>query len=126
MVNDCEPSIDFKFVFPEIMPLGKNLSDLFLVVLVNSGAMSDEHRNRRAKIRQTWGNVRNCEQLGAMNNPKLRNLKWILVFVLGKVGGKAKDDELNAAEAKQVNDILIGNINDNYLNNTVKSYMAQL
>ena len=61
-----------------------------------------------------------------MNNPKLRNLKWIFVFVLGKVGGRTKDDEMNAAEAKQVNDILIGNINDNYLNNTIKIYMAQL
>ena len=55
-----------------------------------------------------------------MNNPKLRNLKWIFVFVLGKVGGRTKDDEMNAAEAKQVNDILIGNINDKYLNNTIK------
>ena len=42
------------------------------------------------------------------------------MFVLGKVGGRTKDDEMNAAEAKQVNDILIGNINDKYLNNTIK------
>ena len=126
MVNDYEPFIDFKFVFPEIMPLGKNHSDIFLVVLVNSGAMGDEHRKRRGKIRQTWGNVKNCEQLGGMNNPKLGNLKWILVFVLGKVGGMTKDDELNAAESKQFNDILIGNISDNYLNNIIKFYMAQL
>ena len=126
MVNDYEPFIDFKFVFPEIMPIVKSHANLFLVVLVNSGARGDKHRKRRAKIRQTWGHVKNCEQLRAMNNPKLRNLKWILVFVLGKVGGRTKDDEMNAAEAKQFNDILIGNVNDNYLNNIIKFYMAQL
>ena len=70
--------------------------------------------------------MKNCQQLRAMNNPKLSNLKWILVFVLRKVGRQTKDGETNAAEAKQVNDILIGNINDNYLNNIIKFYMAQL
>ena len=95
MVNDYEPFIDFKFVFPEIMPIVKSHANLFLVVLVNSGARGDKHRKRRAKIRQTWEHVKNCKQLRAMNNPKLRKLKWILVFVVGKVDGRTKDDEMN-------------------------------
>ena len=38
MVNDYEPFIDFKFVFPLIMPIVKNHAVLLLVILVNSGA----------------------------------------------------------------------------------------
>lgn len=126
MVNDYYPFVDFKFEYPFIMPAIKGHRYIFLVVLVNSAAKGDEYRKRRTQIRQTWGNMTTCEQSLAIKNPTLRDLKWRLVFVLGKAGPGTHDDELNAIEAEQHNDILIGNINDNYLNNIIKFYMAQL
>ena len=45
--------------------------------------------------------------------------------ILGKAGPGTDDDKLNAQEAKRHNDILIGNIDDNYINN-IKFYMGQL
>ena len=48
------------------------------------------------------------------------------MFVIGKVDCRTKDDGLNVAGAKQFNDVLIGIINDNYLYNIIKFYMAQL
>ena len=47
-------------------------------------------------------------------------VKWKLVFVLGKAGPGTDDDKLNAEEAKRYNDILIGDIHDNYINNIIK------
>ncbi|XP_028405399.1 beta-1,3-galactosyltransferase 1-like [Dendronephthya gigantea] len=98
--------------------------DFYLVILVNSGAKGDEYRHRRAKIRETWANRKTCEYSNVMNNPNLKDKVWILVFVLGKAGGE--DDKKNIEEAKAHNDILIGDINDNYWNNMVKLYMGQL
>ena len=126
MVNDYYPFVDFKFVFPEIMPVLEGSVHFFLVVLVNSGAKGNEYRRRRETIRETWGSLKSCEQLRAMNNAAVKNLKWKLVFVLGKAGPGTNDDELNEEEAKQHNDMVIGNIEDNYINNIIKFYMGQL
>ncbi|CAB4032620.1 beta-1,3-galactosyltransferase 5-like [Paramuricea clavata] len=125
IVNDYYPFVDFKFVFPQISPTNVDSRDLFMVVLVNSGATTD-YRKRREAIRQTWGNRSNCEQRKASGNEKVKDLKWLLVFVVGKAGPGTNDDELNMAEARQHNDMLIGNITENYLNNIIKFYMGQV
>ncbi|CAB3993823.1 beta-1,3-galactosyltransferase 5-like [Paramuricea clavata] len=61
-----------------------------------------------------------------MGDERKKNLRWLLVFVVGKAGPGTNDDELNMAEAGQHNDMLIGNITDNYINNVVKFYMGQV
>ncbi len=124
MVNDYQPWIDFKFVYPEVQPTIQGPRDFYLVVLINSGAKGDEFRQRRAKIRETWASRKTCEYTNAMNISNVKDLKWILVFVLGKAGGQ--EDERNIEEAKIHNDMIIGEISDNYLNNILKFYMGQL
>ena len=126
IVNDYYPFVDFKFVFPEISPKVERTANIFMMVLVNSGAKGDEFRKRREAIRQTWGNRSSCDQRKASNDTKLKDLWWELVFVVGKAGPETNDDELNMDEAKQHNDMLIGNITDNYINNIVKFYMGQV
>ena len=54
MVNDYQPWVDFKFVYPEVQPIIEVSRDFYLVVLVNSGAKGNEFKQRRAKIRETW------------------------------------------------------------------------
>ena len=56
MVNDYEPFIDFKFVFPLIMPIVKNHAVLLLVILVNSGAMQG--------LTSLGKDVQNLDELG--------------------------------------------------------------
>ncbi|CAB3987598.1 beta-1,3-galactosyltransferase 5-like [Paramuricea clavata] len=126
MVNDYYPFVDFKFVFPEISPNVETTPEIFMMVLVNSGAKGDEFRKRREVIRQTWRNRSNCEQRKALGDERMKNLRWLLVFVVGKARPGTNDDELNMAEARQHNDMLIGNITDNYINNVVKFYMGQV
>jgi hypothetical protein len=126
VVNDYYPFVDFKFVFPEISPKVETTPKIFMMVLVNSGAKGDEFRKRREAIRQTWGNRSNCEQRKALGDERKKNLRWLLVFVVGKAGPGTNDDELNVAEAGRHNDMLIGNITDNYINNVVKFYMGQV
>ena len=128
--NDYYPFVDFKFVFPEVTPTELGISSkaqkYFLVILVNSGATGEKFRKRREAIRQTWGNRSNCEQRKAVTDERLKDLRWLLVFVVGKAGPGTNDDELNKAEAREHNDMLIGNITDNYINNVVKFFMAQV
>ncbi len=124
MVNDYQPWIDFKFVYPDVQPTIQGPRDFYLVVLVNSGAKGHTYRRRRAKIRETWASRKTCEYTNAMNISNVTDLKWILVFVLGKAG--SQEDERNIEEAKIHNDMIIGDINDNYLNNILKFYMGQL
>ena len=126
IVNDYYPFVDFKFVFPDISPKVERTANIFMMVLVNSGARGDEFRKRREAIRQTWGNRSSCDQRKASNDTELKDLWWELVFVVGKAGPETNDDELNMAEAKKHNDMLIGNISDNYINNIVKFYMGQV
>ena len=51
IVNDYYPFVDFKFVFPEISPKVETSPEIFMMVLVNSGAKGDEFRKRREAIR---------------------------------------------------------------------------
>ena len=125
MVNDYQPWVDFKFVYPEIQPTIDESKDFFMVVLVNSAANGNKYKERRAKIRETWANRSTCEHENAKNNSRVKDEEWILVFVLGKAGIK-EEDERNIEEAKQHNDLIIGDIKDNYLNNVLKFYMGQL
>ena len=124
MVNDYQPYVDFRFVYPDIQPTIRDTRDLYMVVLVNSGAKGERSREHRAKIRETWASKSSCECAKAMNDTNLKDLKWILVFVLGRADDM--DNRRNMAEAMQYNDMIIGNINDNYLNNIMKYYMGQL
>ena len=124
LVNEYYPFVDFKFVFPDISPQVDKVSKIFIIVLVNSGAKGERFRENRKAIRETWGNERNCEQRKALEDKRLKDLKRILVFVVGKAGTETNDDELNMAEARKYNDMLIGNVTDNYLNNIIKLYMG--
>ena len=124
MVNDYHPYVDFRFEYPEIQPKINDSKDIYLVVLVNSGAKGNEFRQRRAKIRETWASRKTCEYVNAMHDIRVKHLKWILVFVLGKA--EKEENERNIEEAKKHNDMIIGDINDNYLNNILKFYMGQL
>ena len=124
MVNDYHPYVDFRFEYPEIQPKINDSKDIYLVVLVNSGAKGNESRQRRAKIRETWASRKTCEYVNAMHDIRVKHLKWILVFVLGKA--EKEENERNIEEAKKHNDMIIGDINDNYLNNILKFYMGQL
>ena len=126
MVNDYYPYVDFKFVFPDISPNVKTTSNIFMIILVNSGAKGEESRKQRQVIRQTWGNRKNCEIRQASKDKEINHLRWLLVFVVGKAGQGTNDDELNLAEARQHNDMLIGNIEDNYINNVIKLYMGHV
>ena len=124
--NDYYPFVDFKFVLPDVSPKVNSLQSYAMIVLVNSGAKGNDYRKRRGAIRQTWGNRSNCEHDRALRDEDLKNLRWMLVFVVGKAGPETNDDELNMAEARRHNDMLIGNITDNYINNIVKFYMGQI
>ena len=126
IVNDYYPFVDFKFVFPEISPKVETTPEIFMIILVNSGAKGEEFRKRREAIRETWGSHSNCEYLKALEDERMKDLRWLLVFVVGKAGPGTNDDELNKAEARQHNDMLIGNITDNYINNVVKFFMGQV
>ena len=126
IVNDYYPFVDFKLVFPDISPRVERTRNIFMIVLVNSAAKGDVSRKRREAIRQTWANQSSCEQGKALSDKRLKDFAWLLVFVVGKTGRGTNDDELNIAEAKQHNDMLIGNITDNYINNVVKFYMGQI
>ena len=86
---------------------------MFMIVLVNSGAKGDKFRKNREAIRQTWGNHSNCEQRKALGDERLKDLRRKLAFVVGKPGPRTNDDELNMAETRQYNDMLIGDIIDN-------------
>ena len=99
IVNDYYPFVDFKFVFPEIFPNVKKPLDIFMIILVNSGAKGEQFRKRREAIRETWGNRSSCEQRKALGDDRLKDLTWLLVFVVGKAGPGTNDDELNKAEA---------------------------
>ena len=124
LVNDYYPAFDFKFVFPEISPKVDGTQNIFLIVLVTSGAKGKHFRNNRHAIRETWGNEGNCEQREVSKDERLKGLRWMLVFVVGKAGLGTNDDELNIAEARQHNDMLIGNITDKYSNLIVKLYIG--
>ena len=78
MVNDYYPFVDFKFVFPEISPKVETTPEIFMMVLVNSGAKGDEFRKRREAVRQTWGNRSNCEQRKALGDAeRMKNLRCL-------------------------------------------------
>ena len=126
MVNEYYPLVDFRFVFPEVSPKVKAASNIFMIILVNSGARGKTFRKHREVIRRTWGKRNNCEQRQLMRNETINHLRWLLVFVVGKAGQGSNDDELNLAEARQQNDMLIGNIEDNYINNIIKLYMGHV
>ena len=126
IVNDYYPFVDFKFVFPEIYPKVETTPQIFMIILVNSGAKGEQFRKRREAIRETWASHSNCEYLKALEDERMKDLRWLLVFVVGKAGPGTNDDELNKAEAREHNDMLIGNITDNYINNVVKFFMGQV
>ena len=75
MVNDYYPFVDFKFVFPEIWPKVDITPNMFMIVLVNSGA---KVRKNREATRQTWGNQSNCEQRKALGDERQKDLRWKL------------------------------------------------
>ncbi|XP_031570012.1 UDP-GalNAc:beta-1,3-N-acetylgalactosaminyltransferase 1-like [Actinia tenebrosa] len=125
MENEYHPLVNFSFVWPETTPDLKGERDFFLVVLVNSAAKGKKYRARRNAIRKTWANMTNCEHSKMKQNPTLQQLRWILVFSLGKADDPG-ENEANAEESKNHNDLLIGDFLDHYLNNVVKVFMGEL
>ena len=116
----------FDLVVPSTVPKETNTKDFFLIILVNSATRGSRYRDRRNGIRESWAKKESCENLHAISDSIIKQYDWRLVFMLGKSGSNTNDDLLNVEEAKRHNDILIGNIYDNYLNNTVKVYMGFL
>ena len=105
----------FELVSPSTVPKETNTKDFFLIILVNSGSRGSQYRDRRKGIREFWANKTSCENLNAQYD-------WRLVFMLGK-SRTTNDDVQNIKEAEEHNDMLIGNIDDHYYNNTIKAYM---
>ena len=114
----------FNLVVPSTVPKETNTNDFFLIILVNSATRGSQYRDRRNGIRESWAKKECCENFHAISDPIIKQYDWKLVFMLGKSGLNTNDDILNVEEAERHNDILIGNIYDNYLNNTVKVYMG--
>ena len=114
----------FNLVVPSKVPKETNTKNFFLIILVNSATRGSQYRDRRNGIRESWAKKESCENLHTISDPKNEQYDWRLVFMLGKTN--TKDGILNVKEAERHNDILIGNIFDNYLNNTLKVYMGFL
>lgn len=107
--------VGFKLILPYIEPkLDKEESNLFMAVTVNSAASAEKNRKLREAIRKTWGNWR---------KPWNSTFAWRLFFVLGVSENKITHKE-NLIEAQEHNDIIIGNITDNYRNVVVKTFMG--
>ena len=109
--------------FRQKLQMRQKFSSWFWSILRAKG---EKVRKHRKVIRQTWGNRSNCEQRQLMSDQNIKHLRWLLVFVVGKAGQGSDDDQLNLNEARRNNDMLIGNIEDNYINNIIKFYMGHI
>ncbi|XP_020896488.1 beta-1,3-galactosyltransferase 1 [Exaiptasia diaphana] len=103
---------NFPIITPHIQPIISD-KNLYVVVVVNSGSENGIHRLLRKAIRESWGKdtENNC------------TIKWSLFFSLGL----SQDENSNAnnrLEARENNDLIIGQFKDNYKNIPIKTFMA--
>jgi len=111
--------VDFKLILPFIEPnLDPQKRKLYIVVVVNSAAKGENHRTLRQAIRETWGSTTKS-QTGHGNTTH----PWKLFFSLG-IADNPTDHEANLKEAREHNDIIIGNFTASYRNLVIKTFMA--
>ncbi|KXJ30022.1 Beta-1,3-galactosyltransferase 1 [Exaiptasia diaphana] len=110
---------EFNLTLPFVEPkLSSEESSLYLAVVVNTGANEEKHRTLRQTIRKTWGNT--SESLG-----NVKNLKWKLFFALG-IATNQSYYAASLQEARDHNDVIIGNFSDTYRNVVMKTFMGLL
>jgi len=108
----------FALIYPHVEPkLSCKQRYLDIIVMVNTAAHSEKHRNLRSSIRQTWANS------SSFNN-RDSNGTWMVFFSIGL--SNQADDTLNEQEADKNNDIIIGNFTDTYRNIPIKTFMSHL
>lgn len=112
LIRSSCSQFNFTFASPIVEPIfSEQDSNLFLLVLVMSGAGRTSFLEQRNAIRSTW----------LMNTPNLNPLKWKHVFLIGR----SNDLEIDSAihrEAHYYNDILVFNFTDNYKNLIIKVF----
>jgi len=101
-------------VNPSVQPLLPG-QEIFLLVLASLVPGSD-YRFARNAIRETWGISLDCR---STNDP----CPWNVVFLLGRSYQDTLDSQI-MEEARALNDILVGNFNDTYINLVIKLFMG--
>ncbi|XP_078374165.1 beta-1,3-galactosyltransferase 5-like [Oculina patagonica] len=110
-----KPHSNYEIILPITEPSGYLEQPLFLFVIISSSPNKQENAERRAMIRQTWGNFKRTHIRG--------DQPWKIVFMMGK----ASSSEMNKsimAEHEKYGDLLIGDYTDGYRNITTKLLMA--
>lgn len=103
---------NFSFASPVLEPtFSDRENNLFLLILIISGAGKTSFLDQRNAIRRTW----------AMNTPNNSWKKWKHVFLLGRSNNAAIESEIRR-EALLHNDILVFNSTDNYQNLIIKVF----
>jgi len=109
----------FSLVNPHIEPnITCEERHLDIIVMVNSGTDWKKHRALRQAIRQTWGNTSSPINIAPAGS-------WRLFFSLG-LSNSHTENNLNIQEAKENNDVIIGNFSDHYKNIPIKTFMSHL
>jgi len=110
---------NFTILLPSIFPeISCREKDVFLAVIVNSGASEKKSKELRTAIRKTWGNPN-------VTSENYITRKWRLFFVLGRSSNQHLNED-NHVEALEFNDIIIGDFNDTYKNIHIKTFMGHL
>ena len=111
--------VNFTFVKPSLVPQLPS-REIFLLVLVSSVPRSD-YQFARDAIRKTWGNSDECA-----NTPDVSRqvfCRWKVVYLVGKSYNESLDSQITE-EARNFNDILVGNFHDTYINLVIKLFMG--
>lgn len=108
---------NFSLILPFIEPeLTIEERSLYMAVIVNTAAAGEKHRGLRSAIRSTWGK-------NLLKPTDQNDYNWKVFYVLG-LAKNYGDNFQNRLEAKQHNDVLIGNFTDHYYNIATKTFMG--
>ena len=111
--------VNFTFVNPSLVPRLPS-QEIFLIVLVSSAPGSDYQIARNA-IRTTWGTSDECANTPDVSRQEL--CRWKVVYLVGKSYNESLDSKI-IEEARNFNDILVGNFHDTYINLVIKLFMG--
>lgn len=95
---------------------------VFLLILIATSPHDEKHRKLRRSIRETWAACSSLKQqqtIVSYTQAKESTTDCKLLFFMGRTY-KHDVDEMNMNEAKQFNDVLIGDFKDSYFNMTRK------